>query len=239
MPNSIDDLAEPSSGRWGTRTDGKTSLREPRLRCDHVLCRSQFRWGSSSRRDRSSSRLLWGGSFLSLNGRSFLGALGYNLFDNSPFASFLHSLCRSLLCGCGLLGRSFLCHLLRWGRFRRLRCCPAFPLRLSDALPYRRAQSRPPLWSLLDSHLLCWSFLRRRLRRCRFCGFFCGLSRRPTLLLRLRNSFPGCGAQSPPPPLSLLRWSRGFRDRCRRAHAGQEGTNLLELRNFGVNCIDD
>src|ERR1017187_4566233 len=135
MPNSIDDLAEPSSGRWGTRTDGKAPLREPRLRCDHVLCRSQFRWGSSSRRDRSSSGLLWGGSFLSLNGRSFLGALGYSPLGSSLSDGLRYSPCRSLLCGCGLLGRSFLCSLFPWGQFRRLRHCPAFPLRLSDAFP--------------------------------------------------------------------------------------------------------
>src|ERR1035437_768739 len=231
MPNSIDDLAEPSSGRWGTRTDGKTSLREPRLRCDHVLCRSQFRWGSSSRRDRSSSRLLWGGSFLSLNGRSFLGALGYsflgyNLLDNSPFASFLRSLCRSLLCGCGLLGWNLLCRLLRWGRFRRLSRRPAFPLRLSDALLSCWAQSRPPLWSLLGSNLFGGSFLRRFLCWSRLHDLLRRFGRCPTLLLCLRNSFPGCGAQSPPPPLSSLGWSSSLRYRCRRAHARQDGTNL-------------
>src|ERR1039457_2803270 len=186
MPNSIDDLAEPSSGRWGTRTDGKAPLREPRLRCDHVLCRSQFRWGSSSR------RLLWGGSFLSLNGRSFLGALGYNLLDNSPCASFLRSLCRSLLYDSGLLGWNLLCRLLRWGRFRRLSCRPAFPLRLRNAL--LSFSTEPPLWSLLGSnlfggsflrHFLCWSRLHDLLRRFGRC---------PTLLLCLCNASPGCWA---------------------------------------------
>ena len=69
-------------------------------------------------------------------------------FLTTAFDSFLRGLGGCLPCDCGLLGRSFLCRLLRCRPHRS----PTFLLRISDPLPSCRAQS-PPLCRLLGRSL--------------------------------------------------------------------------------------